>query len=500
MKEQFDNLTDEQGSLILAAEECPDELFEKLHRFSNYEERIIRSLIAHGPVLIRGGRGSGKSALLKEAHRRLQLSNSNILSVYLSMRYLPLIRSKGIDYEEILCKLLIDKIIDEFGKHQIQISSFSPSPNVGSIQQSLIKLSSHLCKRIILFFDDAAHIGRETSLGEFFDIFRTLSSSSISCKAAIYPGVTKFGTRFDIFNDSTVIDISRDEKSKYFTPFFLDVIEARYKNLLDTNQIARTINKEDSAKFLGRSVIGNMRAFVYLCNKIQFEEKKIGLNELTNSLLYLSSDYYWPLLEELTPKLGKYEPLIETSKQLAEKIFDVAKKSESTSIIIHRELVQKFLKPFEILEYAGFLSRREISRSMKSGGRGSRFTLNLCNLLEIIEGKRLTQERFNKWLNDDSLPAEIHINSNVLDIKIPEMLTDEMEKLPILSLSVDKLVKSKAYPYGLTPNKIDVLKKSNISTIEELAESSNDDLLSIQGIGDKFLKRIRDVVGQAIWM
>lgn len=500
MNDQFDNLEDERGTLILAAEECPDELFEKLHRFSNYEERIIRSLIAHGPVLIRGGRGSGKSTLLKKAHRRLLASKADILSIYLSMRYLPLIRSKGTDYENIFCKLLIDKINKDFKKYDVQMKDFSPSPNVGSVQQSLIRLSSQTGKRIVLFFDDAAHIGRETSLSEFFDIFRTLSSSSISCKAAIYPGVTKFGTRFDVFNDATVIDISRDEKSKYFTPFFLDVIEARYKNLLDSNQISRRINKEDTAKFLGRSVIGNMRAFVFLCNKIQFEEKRIGLTELTNSLLYLSGDYYWPLLEELAPKLGNYEPLIETSRQIAEKIFDVAKKTETTSVIVHREFVQKFLKPFEILEYAGFLTRREVSRAMKSGGRGSRFSLNLCNLLEIAEGKRLTQERFYKWLNDNSVPAEIHISSNVLNMELPEMSTDEMENLPILSLPVDKLAKSKAYPYGLTPNKIDVLKNNKILTIEGLAESSDQTLLSMQGIGDKFLKRIRDVVGQAIWM
>ncbi|MCP4108384.1 MAG: helix-hairpin-helix domain-containing protein [Desulfobacteraceae bacterium] len=362
----------------------------------------------------------------------------------------------------------------------------------------MVKLSSQERKRIVLFFDDVAHIGRERSLSEFFVIFRILSGSSISCKAAIYPGVENFGTCFDILNDATVIDVSRDETSKYFTPLFLDVIKARYKNLLDTDQ-TDGINKEDSAKFLGRYVIGNMRAFVYLCNKIQFE-KKIGLNELTNSLLYLSSDYYWPLVEELAPKLGNYEPLIETGRKLAEKIFGVAGKSESASVIIHSELVRKFQKPFELLEYTGFVSRREASRAMKSGGRGSRFSLNLCNLLEIAEGKKLTQERFYKWLNNGTIPAEIHANSNVLDIEVPEMPYDEMEKLPVLSLPVDKLAKSKVYPYGLTPDKIDVLKDNNITTIEELAESSDETLLSVQGIGEKFLKRIRDVVGQAIWM
>jgi len=60
----------EDGRLVLAAEEFPEDQFEKFHTFSDYEERIIRSLIAHGPVLLRGSRGRGKSALLKPLRAR----------------------------------------------------------------------------------------------------------------------------------------------------------------------------------------------------------------------------------------------------------------------------------------------------------------------------------------------------------------------------------------------------------------------------------------------
>ena len=46
------------AGLILAAEECPRDAFERYHRFSSYDEPIIRKLMAHGPVLVRGGRGN----------------------------------------------------------------------------------------------------------------------------------------------------------------------------------------------------------------------------------------------------------------------------------------------------------------------------------------------------------------------------------------------------------------------------------------------------------
>ena len=40
------------SGLILAAEEWPRETFERYHRFSSYDEPIIRKLTAHGPVLV----------------------------------------------------------------------------------------------------------------------------------------------------------------------------------------------------------------------------------------------------------------------------------------------------------------------------------------------------------------------------------------------------------------------------------------------------------------
>lgn len=53
-----------ESTLILAAEDCDPGTFGKLHRFSKNDQRIISKLTAHGPVLLQGGRGSGKSALL----------------------------------------------------------------------------------------------------------------------------------------------------------------------------------------------------------------------------------------------------------------------------------------------------------------------------------------------------------------------------------------------------------------------------------------------------
>ena len=82
------------AELILACEDFSQEDFKKYHCFYKYEENIISQLMAHGPVLLKGGRGTGKSALMMEANLRL-LDNEKACGIYLSLRHLSLLRSKG---------------------------------------------------------------------------------------------------------------------------------------------------------------------------------------------------------------------------------------------------------------------------------------------------------------------------------------------------------------------------------------------------------------------
>ena len=88
------NEHEEHADLILACEDFSNEEFLEFHCFFAYEENILAQLMAHGPVLLKGGRGTGKSALLREAARRLNSKpDSPTYGIYMSLRHLPLLRS-----------------------------------------------------------------------------------------------------------------------------------------------------------------------------------------------------------------------------------------------------------------------------------------------------------------------------------------------------------------------------------------------------------------------
>lgn len=497
------DLSENQGELILAAEDCAPSAFDELHRFSKNDRRVLNTLAAHGPVLLRGGRGSGKSAFMIAASRQLdpQSPSAAAIGVYMSLRNAPLLKSVGDAYGRILCEILVRQVRDLLGD---RAKDFEPEPEIVAVQAALSRLAANLGKRIVLFFDDAAHLGREASLEEFFDIYRTLSSSSVSCKAAIYPGVTRFGRRFDVYNDATVVDLLRSEELPGFGEVFLEVMEARYPDDFTRASFGRGLSKLSTASFLGQAVLGNMRGFVFACNALKThcsDGRTVGLPELGSSLISLASNYYWPLLDEIQPKLGKYEPMVSTSRKVAELVFEEAgsKPKNPRDIAVHRDIDEALAKPLQILEYAGFVSKREVSRAMKSGGRGARYAVNLCSLLEQTPGARLTKELFDRWTSGQrEEPVQFNRASKLSTIVLPQ-LTDDSE-LAILNEPIEKLRKSEAYPYGLTEQKIQVLSEAGIRTVGDLATTDDDTLDALPKIGKAMVSRIRHVLGQAIWM
>lgn len=205
------------------------------------------------------------------------------------------------------------------------------------------------------------------------------------------------------------------------------------------------------------------------------------------------------MMEEVKPKLGVYESFIDSCVDLAEIIYKECGEKMATSFIIHRNLVNKYSKVLEILEYVGFISKREASRGMKKGGRGTRYAVNLCNTLECVNTSRITNDLYDKWINSRVEDVQFQMNSvKINSIEIPEKR--ESNGIEMLSLSISKLKKSKAVPYGLSDQKIELLESRGILTIGDLAEYTKEQLMQLKSIGETMAERIRNVVEQAIWM
>lgn len=79
--------------------------------------------------------------------------------VYVSLRYLPLLQSDGQEYIEFVFTLsrAIEKELTDCDLS----CNFASAFDQVSLQLALSSLSQALKMRVVLLFDDAAHIGRE---------------------------------------------------------------------------------------------------------------------------------------------------------------------------------------------------------------------------------------------------------------------------------------------------------------------------------------------------
>ncbi|RQT55079.1 hypothetical protein DF050_09800 [Burkholderia cepacia] len=88
--------------------------------------------------------------------------------------------------------------------------------------------------------------------------------------------------------------------------------------------------------------------------------------------------------------------------------------------------------------------------------------------------------------------------SKLSDIELPD--TSDDADLAIFSEEITVLKQSNAYPYGLSDHKIQLLRDAGYRTVGDLIDAPDDELDGVYGIGEATLLRIRNVLGQAIWM
>ncbi len=494
-------INQDESALILAAEDFEEADFDSYHLFTPSDEKILRRLIVPGPVLLRGPRGSGKSAYMRKAHHIIKSGSKNIISAYISLRYFPLISSRSSDYISVLVPYVAREISSALSDVGVNAGELIEAKNIEGLNTALGDICLNQGKRLVLLFDDVAHIGREISLAGFFDFFRTISSSLVSCKAGIYPGVTKFGTRFDIYSDATIVEAQRDERSPDFSDFFGKLLEQRRPDFFDKceHRLRPII-----AGLMARSVLGNVRTFnIYTDYIYDQSSSKITVPLLGDSLRWLASTYLYPALEEIQAKLGAYAPMLKIAEEVVPVFFGDCGRRKVNSMLVHRENVQRLGKVFEILEYTGFIAKREASRSLtQSGsGRGARYALSLGPLFEKVPGGTLSYDLIEEFmrvsvLNNDMV--EYPVKSFLSDFDFPDPTEDTA--LEVLDLPIASLRRSALLPYGLTEKMLGALEAHGYRTVGDLAPLSLKQLQQVNDIGKSKSRRVKSAVEQAIWM
>jgi hypothetical protein len=509
------------------------ENIQNLFVSTTQDREIINSLKSSDSVILEGSRGTGKSFLIRMAEVELENSFTvdRILPVYVTFvasslihtndpeqfkhwmlasicyRLIRALRKKGLligaspatallssrdaDPESLEQKFnKIYKAYEDSYKGSGDTVSPEEIPDLVHFKDAVEEICQDLnIRRICFLFDEAVHIFRPEQQRQFFTIFRDLRSPYISCKAAVYPGVTSYGNTFEISHDATYLRIERDILSDEYLASMKDIVLKQ----ADEN-LTKSLN-DNGANFtvLVYSASGNPRMLlktVERCPKMRIKD----VNEVIKK--FYRTDI-WTEHTGLGDKYKGHKALVDWGRNFIEdnvlpatrqKNETRAEHNESTCYFwIHRDVPETVKEALRLLEYTGIIRKNgEAVRATKSE-LGTRYELKFGCILSleaspINEGmtiaRNLTLQRVTEYGMNNQLFQGLTIQSQQeSDSDLRVLLHEQLRKsIDILDLSV--WLKNK-------------LKEHKLLTIQDVLDTPEADMQNMMRyVGEKRARRI----------
>lgn len=482
---------------------------------SNIERDIVNSFKSHSHIVLEGSRGSGKSFLMKVA--QTELSNSfemdKVLPIYVTFMQSALIHSSDPNqfYHWMLAKI-IKETLKAFQKNGLIVSQYANSllgitesnnlqlivakfeatyktPNENVDVSSLPELSEvidaieDICTqneitRLIYFFDESAHVFRPEQQRQFFTLFRDFKSPYISCNAAVYPGVTHYGTSFEMTHDAIYKRIDRD----LLSPNYVNEMKEMVLKQGGVEWSKIISNQMDLFNTLVFSAGGNPRLLLKTLDKCG-KFNTASVNEVIRT--FFRSDI-WLEHTQLGEKYKGHKTIIDWGRTFIEdnvipatikKNTDREERGVQESTIyfwISKDAPEQIKESLRLLNYTGIIRKFDSGVKATKSNIGDRYEIKFGCLLSqytapttasknIIPNVKL--DMFTEYNQNNPAFSSLSINT-IVDFSDTEFLSSLQSQL---SKSINGL--------DLTEWQKNRLDDIQVNTIGQLLEISEDELI-----------------------
>lgn len=368
------------------------------------------------------------------------------------------------------------------------------------------KLIEELCEyynieRVVLLFDEACHNFIPIQQREFFTFFRDLRTPYISCKAAVYPGITSYGT-FQAFHDAEIRKVERDISDKDYVSNMREMV----RNQLGEDVYKIFESNGDNFDALIYAASGNPRLMLKSIYTASNELKSLNTTNTNNTIKQFYRTNIWNEHTKLGEIYTGYKPLIDWGRafiedKVLEETYNKNKKrlkegdySQTIFFAINRNAPEIVKKAMKILEYSGIVTLHTEGTKVRTEIL-DRYQLNFGIVL-AAETKETPVKRYKEIINHLSIKlyTEYGENSPAYGNVTGIVLNGNTEK----SSSVLKsILDSKIEKLDLTTFQMETLKDSGFVTIGDGLKGCEDDLQRAYGIGPVRARRIFNIVFNA---
>lgn len=511
-----------------------DEL-QKLFVGTAHDRQIIDSLKSSDSIILEGSRGTGKSFLLRMAEVELEdeFSSNGILPVYISFVASSLIHTNDPDqFKNWMLSKICYKLIRCLRRKGLLIGS-SPATNLlskgltdlDSIEERFNYLKNayeesykngetsiptdnipdvvhlkdaieEICEdfgvsRVCFFFDEAIHVFRPEQQRQFFTLFRDLRSPYISCNAAVYPGVTSYGNTFEMIHDATYLRIERDILADTYLENMKEIVFRQAED-----NLIQAINYNlGNFRILAYAASGNPRNLLKTVEQCQGKMKRKDVNE---SITNFYRNDIWFEHTSLGEKYRGHRSIVDWGRDfLEDKVIPATRHkneireqfNESTCYFwIHRDVPEAVKEALRLLEYTGIVLKNAEGIKGTESELGTRYEVKLGCILAFenspiavgekiipnLTGQRVTEYGFKNPIFQD-LVLGVQLES---DSEIFQMIQEQL-KQSIDTLDLNEWHKNKLKAHGL-------------QTIEDVLNTSEEEMQQMYYVGEKRSRRMRN--------
>ncbi|WP_320939290.1 hypothetical protein [Lysinibacillus capsici] len=262
--------------------------------------------------------------------------------------------------------------------------------NPHSFKTFIIDIVSNFnLKRIILLFDEAAHVFSPSQQEKFFTFFKSLRSDKIACKAAVYPGITTYGKSFERNQDAKEIKMNWSPQNPEDLLFIKKVIKKRLQSFDSTYWEKLNVQK-DIIDTLCMCSNGNPRFAFHILDELDnnnvFSKKSITKNDLINAIRKVVTTK-WDEFITLSNRLVKFKIIInEAENWLKNTIIPNMRnwnnnkrtqgKKLSSGFYLETSTYEKISDVLDILSYSNFIYVDESKKSIGHSRYGYYISIN----------------------------------------------------------------------------------------------------------------------------
>lgn len=528
--------------LFLRTEDIDDREILNLCVTTKQDREIIELLKARTPVVLVGSRGVGKTFLMRVAAAELHMSfaKERIIPVYLSFIKSSLVAVNNKDtFQYWMLSAICSKIIFQLKKYGFLVES-SPSVDIlagGSYDEKsesridtirkqyedswkrkteidistvptvddLKRAVEEICEendisRIVLFIDEAAHNFIREQQAQFFTLFRDLRCAKISCKAAVYPGVTAYGDTFQYSQDALFKPLNRQVTDPDYVGFMKGMVE---KQISDSGYLKELSRKGQEFTDLVYAASGNPRFLLHnirAINKFSSSEIEPCIKEFYRVTIFadhtaLSSKY--PNLRDLIDwgrSFLETTVLPEIQKRNAEALA-TSDKATTAFFWVHKDSPEAVKRAISLLEYSGLV--QEITKALKAtrGEVGTRYMVNLGCLFALEPNPlSVSHEIINRL--SQATPVEYGKNSVIYN-----SIKDNLNAISDndISISLSSQISQDISVLELSETMKKKLRSLGLNKIVDLLNASEDTLKQAYYVGEKRSRMMKSVALDSVY-